>query len=53
VLSHELNNSLAPIKSIAQSLVDLLRREPAPPDWREDLRKGLGVIGVGRNRSAV
>src|SRR2546426_632099 len=38
VLSHELNNSLAPIKSIAQSLVELLRRDPAPPDWREDLR---------------
>src|SRR5947209_16099004 len=44
VLSHELNNSLAPIKSIAQSLADLVRREPPPADWREDLRKGLGVI---------
>src|SRR6266536_2319414 len=44
VLSHELNNSLAPIKSIADSLVALLMREPAPPDGREDLRKGLGVI---------
>src|SRR6266704_1064433 len=45
VLSHELNNSLAPIKSIAQSLADLVRREPPPADWREDLSKGLGVIG--------
>jgi nitrogen fixation/metabolism regulation signal transduction histidine kinase len=44
VLSHELNNSLAPIKSIADSLLDLITREPAPPDQREDLRKGLGVI---------
>ena len=50
VLSHELNNSLAPIKSIAQSLADLVRREPPPADWREDLRNGLGVIG-GRAES--
>src|SRR5207247_8547939 len=50
VLSHELNNSLAPIKSIAQSLAELLRRDPPPADWREDLRKGLGVIG-GRAES--
>ncbi|HVH08523.1 MAG TPA: ATP-binding protein [Gemmatimonadales bacterium] len=45
VLSHELNNSLAPIKSIAQSLTELVRRDPPPPDWREDLHKGLDVIG--------
>jgi len=46
VLSHELNNSLAPIKSIADSLLALITREPAPPDQREDLRKGLGVIAT-------
>ena len=45
VLSHELNNSLAPIKSLAQSLADLVRRDPPPPDWRKDLEHGLGVIG--------
>lgn len=50
VLSHEINNSLAPIKSIAQSLGDLVRRDPVPPDWRDDLAKGLGVIG-GRAES--
>ncbi|OLB49481.1 MAG: PAS domain-containing sensor histidine kinase [Gemmatimonadetes bacterium 13_2_20CM_2_65_7] len=44
VLSHELNNSLAPIKSIADSLLAVITREPQPPDQREDLRKGLGVI---------
>src|SRR3989440_5867944 len=44
VLSHELNNSLAPNKSIAQSLADLVRREPPPTDWREELRNCLGVI---------
>src|SRR5437879_10650805 len=44
VLSHELNNSLAPLKSIADSLLALTTREAATPDRREDLRKGLGVI---------
>src|SRR5437660_8998221 len=44
VLSHELNNSLAPIKSLAQSLAELVRRDPPPPDWRTDLENGLGVI---------
>jgi nitrogen fixation/metabolism regulation signal transduction histidine kinase len=44
VLGHELNNSLAPIKSIAGSLESLLNREPPPPDWREDVQQGLAVI---------
>ena len=44
VLGHELNNSLAPIKSIAGSLESLLGRTPAPSDWREDMQRGLAVI---------
>jgi two-component system, NtrC family, nitrogen regulation sensor histidine kinase NtrY len=44
VLGHELNNSLAPIKSVAGSLADLIKREPAPGDWREDMQRGLEVI---------
>jgi two-component system, NtrC family, nitrogen regulation sensor histidine kinase NtrY len=44
VLGHELNNSLAPIKSIAGSLAHLMAKEPLPEDWREDLQRGLGVI---------
>ena len=44
VLSHELNNSLAPIKSIAESLRDLVGQESPPHDWRDDVRTGLGVI---------
>ena len=44
VISHELNNSLAPIKSIAGSLESLLRRTPAPPDLGDDLQRGLAVI---------
>jgi nitrogen fixation/metabolism regulation signal transduction histidine kinase len=45
VLGHELNNSLAPIKSMAGSLESLILREPRPHDWREDVRHGLRVIG--------
>jgi nitrogen fixation/metabolism regulation signal transduction histidine kinase len=44
VLGHELNNSLAPIKSIAGSLLTLLERDPRPSDWEDDARRGLGVI---------
>jgi two-component system, NtrC family, nitrogen regulation sensor histidine kinase NtrY len=45
VIGHELNNSLAPIKSIAGSLESLLGREDPPADWRDDMRSGLAVIG--------
>ena len=44
VLGHELNNSLAPIKSVAGSLADLMRRDPEPADWRDDMHRGLAVI---------
>jgi len=44
VLGHEMNNSLAPIKSIAVSLERLVRKEPLPTDWQEDARSGLSVI---------
>ena len=44
VIGHEMNNSLAPIKSIAGSLATIVEREPPPPDWREDMQRGLGVI---------
>jgi nitrogen fixation/metabolism regulation signal transduction histidine kinase len=44
VLGHELNNSLAPIKSVAGSLADLIKRDPQPADWRDDMYHGLEVI---------
>jgi len=44
VLGHELNNSLAPIRSIAGSLRSLLSKESPPPDWRDDMQHGLEVI---------
>jgi nitrogen fixation/metabolism regulation signal transduction histidine kinase len=46
VLGHELNNSLAPIKSIAGSLESLLLRKPRPADLYEDMRRGLAVIAA-------
>jgi nitrogen fixation/metabolism regulation signal transduction histidine kinase len=46
VLGHELNNSLAPIKSIAGSLASLLARTPRAPDWEDDMRSGLEVIAA-------
>src|SRR5215831_14661968 len=44
VLSHEMNNSLAPIKSLAASLESLLRRDPLPVDWKDDASAGLNSI---------
>jgi two-component system nitrogen regulation sensor histidine kinase NtrY len=44
VLGHELNNSLAPICSIAGSLEDIMKREVRASDWEDDLRRGLRVI---------
>jgi two-component system nitrogen regulation sensor histidine kinase NtrY len=44
VIGHEINNSLAPIKSIANSLERLIARDPRPTDWDTDLRDGLAVI---------
>ena len=46
VLGHEMNNSLAPIKSLAGSLENLLRREPMPPDWKDDAESGLKSIAA-------
>jgi len=44
VLGHELNNSLAPIKSVAGSLESLLVRQPRADDWETDMRQGLRLI---------
>ncbi len=46
VIGHELNNSLAPIKSIAGSLSGLISRPSLPDDWRDDMHRGLTVIGA-------
>jgi len=46
VLGHEMNNSLTPIKSIAGSLSTMVKREPLDEDWREDMERGLEIIGT-------
>ena len=53
VLSHEINNSLAPIKSLVGTLTGMMDRVPRLPDWEGDLARGLEVIGTraeGLNR---
>jgi two-component system nitrogen regulation sensor histidine kinase NtrY len=46
VLGHEINNSLAPILSLTESLQTLMDRDPPPEDADADLRQGLGVIAA-------
>jgi nitrogen fixation/metabolism regulation signal transduction histidine kinase len=44
VIGHELNNSLAPIKSIAGTMGTMLAKTPRPEDWEADLQSGLTII---------
>jgi two-component system nitrogen regulation sensor histidine kinase NtrY len=46
VLGHEINNSITPIKSLAERLQELLRREPPEGELRDDLERGLAVISA-------
>lgn len=46
VLGHELNNSLTPIKSIAESLSTVMRRNPRADDWEDDMIRGLSIIAT-------
>ena len=46
VIGHELNNSLAPMKSIAENLGGLLSRPERARDWEEDMRSGLAIIAA-------
>jgi two-component system, NtrC family, nitrogen regulation sensor histidine kinase NtrY len=41
---HEVNNSLTPIQSVAESLRVLVGRRPLPGDWQEDVTTGLELI---------
>ncbi|CAA9295099.1 MAG: Sensor histidine kinase [uncultured Gemmatimonadetes bacterium] len=50
VLSHEINNSLAPIQSIAGTLQQMVDEDTVPGELGEDLRGGLAIIS-GRSRS--
>jgi nitrogen fixation/metabolism regulation signal transduction histidine kinase len=44
ILRHEINNSLTPIQSVAQSLKSSLRQQPRCEGWQDDLREGLEII---------
>ena len=50
VLGHEINNSLAPIRSISETLAGRIDGRPNDPEVEEDLRDGLDLIA---NRSAA
>ncbi len=53
VLSHEINNSLAPIRSMSETLrASVTRDEPKPDDWADDLVRGLDVI-AGRAEALI
>jgi two-component system, NtrC family, nitrogen regulation sensor histidine kinase NtrY len=45
VLSHEINNSLAPIQSIAYTLREMVSRAAPPADLGGDVSRGLAIIG--------
>jgi two-component system nitrogen regulation sensor histidine kinase NtrY len=45
VLSHEINNSLAPIQSIAYTLREMVSRPAPPADLAGDVSRGLAIIG--------
>jgi two-component system, NtrC family, nitrogen regulation sensor histidine kinase NtrY len=44
VMGHEINNSLAPIRSVADSLQSLMAQPTRPDDWQEDLSSGLSIV---------
>src|SRR4029077_2915001 len=46
VLSHEINNSLAPIKSVARTLRRILSQNKLPERVHQDFDLGLDVIGT-------
>src|SRR5450631_531668 len=46
VIGHELNNSLAPIKSVAENLESVIARDERAADWEDDLRSGLSIIAA-------
>ena len=44
ILRHEINNSLTPIQSVAQSLQTSLKKKNRVRGWEEDVREGLEII---------
>lgn len=44
ILRHEINNSLTPIQSVAQSLQSCLKQQSRSKGWEDDVREGLEII---------
>ncbi len=44
VLGHELINSMTPMKTMAVTMSRMVKQDPLPEDWREDLDEGCRVI---------
>jgi nitrogen fixation/metabolism regulation signal transduction histidine kinase len=44
ILRHEINNSLTPIQSVAQSLQTCLKQESRSQGWEDDVSEGLKII---------
>ncbi len=46
ILRHELNNSLTPILSVAQTLQKRVKQDLSEDQWLEDVRDGLDIIAA-------
>jgi two-component system nitrogen regulation sensor histidine kinase NtrY len=46
ILRHELNNSLTPIQSVAQTLQARVKQDLPQGEWLEDVRDGLDIIAA-------
>ncbi len=46
ILRHELNNSLTPIQSVAQTLQQRVKQDLSEDQWLEDVREGLDIIAA-------
>ncbi|MCF7976119.1 MAG: PAS domain-containing sensor histidine kinase, partial [Phycisphaerae bacterium] len=46
ILRHELNNSLTPIQSVAQTLQQRVKQDLSEDQWLEDVRDGLDIIAA-------
>jgi nitrogen fixation/metabolism regulation signal transduction histidine kinase len=46
ILRHELNNSLTPIQSVAQTLQKRVKHDLSDDQWLEDVRDGLDIIAA-------
>jgi two-component system nitrogen regulation sensor histidine kinase NtrY len=46
IMRHEINNSLTPIQSVAQTLQTRIKQDPSKDQWQGDVREGLKIIAA-------